>query len=278
MTTPDRGADNPRRRVHHRLPGGGGRGCLGPGVGGHSGQLRGSSGGQQSSPGLGDPPSRPQEHPASHIPHSLRKDGGREDTGRGRISAAGSALCEAGHPGLLAETGPPPLAPLTWRRGDPRFTPPRGHRGLGQSQGMAGPTRQWLPAGTARGQAQTLGHRPALAGGRAARLSLPWAVWRPHVHRGRRKPPTPRGPLPKPPPQVPPRIPPPGPLPKLRWEGTPVCTQEALSSPHTNCNRGLLEMNARALTVPLTARSGFTAQNQPPFLHLTPEWRESRTG
>lgn len=57
-----------------------------------------------------------------------------------------------------------------------------------------------------------------------------------------------------------------------------MCTQEALSSPHTNCNRGLLEMNARALTVPLTARSGFTAQNQPPFLHLTPEWRESRTG
>ena len=67
VTTPDRGADNPRRRVHHRLPGGGGRGCLGPGVGGHSGQLRGSSGGQQSSAGLGDPPSRPREHPASHM-------------------------------------------------------------------------------------------------------------------------------------------------------------------------------------------------------------------
>ena len=57
-----------------------------------------------------------------------------------------------------------------------------------------------------------------------------------------------------------------------------MCTQEALSSPHTNCNRGSLEMNARALMVPLTARSGFTAQNPPPFLHLTSEWRESRTG
>ena len=116
---------------------------------------------------------------ASCVPHvhSSRKDEGQEGTGRGRISAAGSALHAAGHPGLLAEMGPPPLAPLTWHRGDPCFTPPRGHRGLGQSQGMAGPMRQWLPAGTARGQAQTLGHRPALAGGRVARLSLPWAVW-----------------------------------------------------------------------------------------------------
>ena len=74
------------------------------------------------------------------------------------------------------------------------------------------------------------------------------------------------------------QTPPLGPLPKARWEGTPVCTQEALSSPHTNRKRGSLEMNAHALTVPLTARSGFVAQNQPPFLHLTPEWRESRTG
>lgn len=260
MTTPGRGADNPTRRVHHRLPGGGGR--PGPGVGGHSGQASGSSGGQQSRGGLGDPPSRPREHPASHVCMVHGQDGGRERIGRGRVAAAGSALRAAGRPGLLAEMGPPPPAPLSWRRGGLSFTPPRGHRGLGQSQGTAGPTRRRPPAGTARGHAQTRGHRPALASGRAARLSLPWAMSGvPHAARQARHPGSPGAP-PQPLPRGPalirlPRAPPRTPLGGVPW----AHTEGSLSSPHTNHKRGPLEMNSRDRTVPLTACSGFTAQS-----------------
>lgn len=186
VMTPDRGADSPRRRVHHKLPGGGGReprARCGQTQRAAQRELRWTA----EQRGAGGP--SVQASGASRVPrvHTSRKDGGWEGTGRGRISAAGSALRAAGRPGLLAETGPSPLGSLTWRRRDPRFTPPRGDRGLGQSQGTAGPKRRRPPAGTARGQAQTPGHRPALAGGgRAAQLSLPWAVWCPHVHQDRR--------------------------------------------------------------------------------------------
>lgn len=207
MSTPGRGADNPRRRVHHRLPGG--RGVSGQVWADTAGRSAGAQGDSRAAGGWG--PSV-QASGASRVPreHGSRTGRGREGTGRGGIAAAGSALRALAVRVSWLRWGHHRLPPVLAPRGPQLYTSQR-TQGPEAEPGDAGPTRRQPPAGTARGHAQTLGHRPALISGRAAWLSLPWAV--------SGVPPAPRQVRPTPP--APPRAPPPEPRPKPCWEGPP---------------------------------------------------------